>query len=323
MPDIKRLERFVEMLSMIDRGEAVTAGSLAAHFGVAERTIYRDIGVLNVSGFPIYFDEEKGSYRFPEGYSLKKIDLSQDELRAMLVSKALFTRLGAGVSDAFDHLINKLKTEAGKKTVLRMKSATQNYWFDIDPVEDFSAVKKEFEAIQKALDEKTSLEIKYHTMRDEQERVRVIDPYCLFFSSGVWYTLAYCHLREGVRTFALDCIKSVKETGMRYTIPPDFSMEEYFKAGWHIFRYGKPVEVKLRFSKDAARWITRRKWHPSQKIEKNKDGSIIFSVTLNGTKELRWWVYHWGTNCEVLSPPEFRKEVLAELKAMVGVYEGK
>lgn len=165
MPDLKRLERFVEMRSMIDRGETVTAKSLAAHFGVAERTIYRDIGVLAID-FPIDFDYERNSYCFSEGYSLKKIDLSPDELRAMLVSKALFTRLGGGVSDAFDHLMNKLKTEAGKKTVLRMRSATQNYWFDIDPVEDFSAVKKQFEAIQKALDEKTSLDIKIQRVED-------------------------------------------------------------------------------------------------------------------------------------------------------------
>lgn len=320
MPELKRLERMVEMLSMIDRGETVTAKSLATHFGVAERTIYRDIGVLSID-FPVSFDEEKGSYRFSEGYSLKKADLSSDELRAMMVSKAFLSKLGEGVSEAFGRLIKKLNVELGQKTGQRLRNVTQNYWFDIDPVDDFSSVKKQFEAIQKVLDEKTSLEIRYYTMRDEKERVRMIDPYCLFFSSGVWYTLAYCHFRKTVRTFALDCIKSIKDTGLSYTIPPDFSMEEYFKAGWHIFRYGKPVEVKLKFKKEVVRWVTRRKWHPTQKVEKNKDCSIIFSVTLNGTKELRWWVYHWGQNCEVISPPEFRKEVLAELKAMVGVYE--
>lgn len=322
MPDLKRLERLVEILRMIDRGETVTPKGLAAHFGITDRTIYRDILILQTD-FPIAFDYERNSYCFSEGYSLKKIDLLPDELRAMLVSKALFTRLGGGVSDAFDHLMSKLKTEAGKKTVLRMKSATQNYWFDIDPVEDFSAVKKQFEAVQKALDEKTSLDIRYKGLNRQKETVRVIDPYGLFFSSGVWYTIAYCHLRKAIRQFALDCIKGLKLTDNSYTIPPDFSMDKHFEAGWHIIKYGKPVEIRLRFNDKAARWITRRKWHPTQKIEKNTDGSIIFSVRLSGTDEIRWWIYHWGPNCEVLSPPEFRKEVAAELKAMVGVYEGK
>lgn len=36
MPDLKRLESLVEMLSMIDRGDTVAAKSLAAHFGVTE-----------------------------------------------------------------------------------------------------------------------------------------------------------------------------------------------------------------------------------------------------------------------------------------------
>lgn len=97
-------------------------------------------------------------------------------------------------------------------------------------------------------------------------------------------------------------------------------MDDYFKSGWHIMRYGAPVEVVLRFSKNIARWIKRRKWHPTQTIKEQKDGSIIFNVQLEGTKEIKWWTYHWAPNCEIISPPELRKEAAEEIRKLGRMY---
>jgi len=132
--------------------------------------------------------------------------------------------------------------------------------------------------------------------------------------------LAYCNMRNEIRSFALDCINEFKITNTPYVIPKDFNMDDYFKPSWHIMRYGKPIEVSLRFSKDVARWIKRRKWHPDQIIKERKDGSIIFKVKLQGTKELKWWTYHWAPYCEILSPPELRKEAKEEIRKLGRVY---
>jgi len=102
--------------------------------------------------------------------------------------------------------------------------------------------------------------------------------------------LAYCNMRNEIRSFALDCINEFKITNT------------------------------LRFSKDVARWIKRRKWHPDQIIKERKDGSIIFKVKLQGTKELKWWTYHWAPYCEILSPPELRKEAKEEIRKLGRVY---
>lgn len=182
-------------------------------------------------------------------------------------------------------------------------------------------MRKQFDAVQKALEEKNSLEITYKSMYAQKITKRIIDPYGLFCSKGVWYTLAHCRVKNDIREFALDCIQDVKSADKHYAIPRTFSMDDHFKTGWHIITYGKPVEVGLWFSKEVARWITRRKWHPSQKVTTNKDGSIVLKVTVSGTMELKRWLYQWGPDCEVLDPPEFRKEVAAELKSAAGLYK--
>lgn len=315
MADLKRINRMVGILSMIDRGGKVTPKGLAENFGTSERCIYRDMKALIID-FPIRFDKEKGSYKFADGYSFRKVDLSTNEVRAVLVSKAAVAKLGKGVASAYDGLMKKIKAETGCKTGQRLQSEGPQYWLDIDQVEDFCGVQKQFDTIHQALEEKNSIEITYKSMGVQEVTKRIIDPYGLFCSKGVWYTLAYCRMKKDIREFALDCIQNILPTEKYYSIPKTFSMADYFKTGWHIITYGKPVEIKVWFSKDVARWITRRKWHPTQKVESNKDGSIILKVAISGTPELKRWLFQWGPECEVLSPPEFRKEVATELKLM-------
>ncbi len=320
MADLKRINRMIEILSIIDRGKHVASKDLADHFGVTTQTIFRDMRALTLD-FPIFFDRTATSYRFSEGYSFRKIDLSSDEVRAILISKSAVSKLGKGVAKAFDGLMKKIHAETGCKTNQQLRNQDSQYWFDIDPVDDCSVVQKQFDAVQKAMDEKNSLDITYKAMHSQQMTERVIDPYGLFCSNGIWYALAYCRLKKEIREFALDCIQNVLPTDKHYSIPRTFSMDDYFKTGWHIITYGDPVDVNLWFSKEVARWITRKKWHPSQKVITNKDGSIVLKVTVNGTMELKRWLFQWGPECEVLSPPEFRKEVAEELRSAAGRYK--
>ena len=60
MADLKRINRMVGILSLIDRSGKVTPKGLAEKFAVAERTIYRDMESLSAD-FPIYFNEAIGS----------------------------------------------------------------------------------------------------------------------------------------------------------------------------------------------------------------------------------------------------------------------
>ncbi|MBI5193627.1 MAG: WYL domain-containing protein [Nitrospirae bacterium] len=55
-------------------------------------------------------------------------------------------------------------------------------------------------------------------------------------------------------------------------------------------------------------------------IEEQEDGALILRATIQGTRELKWWTYHWIPYCEIISPPELREEVIGEMKAMLDVY---
>lgn len=83
--------------------------------------------------YSIYFNKEHGSYRFTAGYSLKKIDLSHGEIMALLACKPVVSKLGRGVSKAYQGLMHKIKAGSGQTTGQRIKNIEGHYWFDIDP----------------------------------------------------------------------------------------------------------------------------------------------------------------------------------------------
>lgn len=320
----KRLHRLLSILRMFDSRARCTRKNLADKFCVSIRTIERDIKDLNSSGFSIVFVKEENTYRFTDSdYTLRDLNLNKDELTFLLIGRQFAHNLGKPFEKACQSLLKKAHKDTGIKTRERIKGTEEksHFWVDMDQMDEFEKVEKQYNAINEAMNQKQEVEILYKDMGKQEETRRSIAPYGLFFHEGNWYVIGYCHLRKEIRVFALDCIREIKVTNTPYTIPDDFDINEHFKPGWRMRRYGAPVEVVLKFSERYARWIKRRKWHPTQVIEEQKDGSIIFKVKVEGTVELKWWTYHWIPFCEILAPPELKKEVIEEMKGMLAVYK--
>lgn len=319
----KKLHRLISILRMLDSRKRCTPQSLSGEFHTTERNIYRDINDLNASGFSIVYDRVSGTYRFTDtDFTLRDLDLNKDEIVALLMGRQLSSRLGKPFESTFLSIIGKVRKDTGQKTRGRLKTLTDEsrFWIDISEAEGFDKIEKQYEMINKAIDARVAMEIVYSAMADEKLSRRMVDPYGLVFSHGLWYMVGHCNLRDEIRVFALDCIKKCYLTEKHYAIPVGFNVADYFKPGWQMVRYGEPVEVVIEFKSCYARWIKRRTWHPTQRIDEQPDGSLVFRVTLEGTCELKWWLYHWIPHCKVISPPELRDEMIGEMKEMLAVY---
>ncbi len=62
----------------------------------------------------------------------------------------------------------------------------------------------------------------------------------------------------------------------------------------------------FQFCRQIRPYIEEILWHPSQKIEKLRDGGIVLEMTISELKEAGWWVKQWGAVAEVLEPRELR-----------------
>ncbi len=330
MKRLNRLNRLISILRMLDCGGPLNSKIYVKKYGIDVRNIYRDIDDLRAAGIDIKcieFENGESVYRFADPYfSLSALKLSENELMALLFGKQLAHRLGKPIEDAFNSILKKAHEETGRETRLRadrLQGQRQNLLIAIDPVNNFEEIEKQYQIISRAMDENQKLEITYHGMKSQKETKRQVAPYGLFYSNGIWYMVGHCYKEKDIRIFALDRINDIKLTGKNYCMPDDFNIESYLQKGWRIINYGRPVNVKLKFSKEVARWVKRKKWHPTQKIEEQADGSLILRVTLRGPEEIKRWSYNWAPHCEILSPPELRKEAAGEIKKLARVYGRK
>ena len=81
------------------------------------------------------------------------------------------------------------------------------------------------------------------------------------------------------------------------------TIETTLQRAWDIIADQPPVEVVLRFAPAVASRVLEATWHPSQRVERDPDGSLLWRATVAGTIEIRLWILQWGADVEVLEPP--------------------
>lgn len=59
--------------------------------------------------------------------------------------------------------------------------------------------------------------------------------------------------------------------------------------------------------------LKERRWHPSQKNKKLKDGSLELAFEVAGTKEIKTWVMGFGSPAKVLEPASLVTEIKDDL----------
>jgi predicted DNA-binding transcriptional regulator YafY len=122
-------------------------------------------------------------------------------------------------------------------------------------------------------------------------------------------------------TFKVDRIKDIKLLEEHYSIPQDFDANEHLESAWGIAVYGKPVAIKLRFNAVIAQIAGETKWHPSQAVKMQPDGSAVVSFKVPVTDEFIAFVTRWGEKVEVLQPLGLRKEIAGIARGMLRQYD--
>jgi len=68
--------------------------------------------------------------------------------------------------------------------------------------------------------------------------------------------------------------------------------------------------------------VAETEWHPTQRIDREPDGSTVLTVEVPDLDEIARWVLANGSSAEVLEPEELRTRVRAMAEGIVAVYRG-
>jgi proteasome accessory factor B len=69
-----------------------------------------------------------------------------------------------------------------------------------------------------------------------------------------------------------------------------------------------------------ARYAQEATWHPSQKLVKQKDGSVLASFQLNSIEEIKRWLLTFGRQVVVQEPAQLREALRIEAREILKHY---
>jgi predicted DNA-binding transcriptional regulator YafY len=128
------------------------------------------------------------------------------------------------------------------------------------------------------------------------------------------------HLRNDIRLFKVQRVRSVVETGACFLRPAGFRARDYMAETFGTIRGDGDYHFVLRFTRAYAGRIAEEQRHAGQILEPQPDGTLILRLHVNDLRLIKRWVMYWGPDCEVLQPEELIGMVVSDLKAVDRIY---
>jgi len=307
------LDRIYQIERLLRSHRAVSMSDIQRQLGVSRATAKRDLEYLRDRlNAPVVWDRGLRGYRLDGDYVLPAVYLSPTEIQSLIVLYQLVSRVNPGVAEAqLDSLRALLPkfAEFGDRGASEIEKRVR-----ILPLGSRFIDVAIFEIIAAALVARRRLLITYRSATRDEETERVISPVRLIYYRDNWYLDAWCHLREGLRSFAVDAIQSARTLDELAIEIADRDLDVELGTGYGIFAGSIVRTAILRFSRVAARWVSRQHWHKDQSGRYEEDGTYLLKVPYSNDAELIGDIMRYGPEVEVIDPPDLRSAVISRIE---------
>lgn len=218
---MRRADRLFQIVQHLRGRRLTTAAQLAGWLQVSERTVYRDIRDLSLSGVPVEGEAGVG-YRLGKEFDLPPIMFSLDEVEALVAGARMIEAWGG------PHLATHARS-AIAKIMLALPKARRE---EVERTRLFApshhvpeAVSMGLESIRQAVIHRRKLSI---GCLDAEGRAteRTIHPLGIYFWGAAWTLAAWCESRNDFRNFRLDRISSLREMEETFEDQPGRRLED-------------------------------------------------------------------------------------------------
>jgi predicted DNA-binding transcriptional regulator YafY len=220
-------DNMLAILWMLNTGAKLTAKQIAEKLEIHIRTVYRYIDALATSGVPIQSDTgHNGGYRLLNQHIRAPLLFDLEEKKALLHAADFAKEAGYPLSKALDKATAKLMHYSNPEqanTLVHQQAGVQ-----VHHTAGAAGVQPVLLELEQAVSGQCSLEIAYRSSHEKQPRIRVINPYGIVYWNNKWYTVAFCHQKQDIRSFRADRIVSLRPTATTFQRPEGFSARNFF-----------------------------------------------------------------------------------------------
>ena len=164
-----------------------------------------------------------------------------------------------------------------------------------------------------------SIILRYKSFWRPNEYSVEVEPYLIKIFRQRWYLLARDINRDVLRIYALDRIQELRQTEKIFSLPKDFSPEEYFYNSFGIISQDNcpPEIIELKVYGTQKEYFRTLPLHHSQEEIKNTDEYSIFRYYLSPTYDFIQEILSHGCDVEVLTPKHVRDEIRRHAETIV------
>ena len=187
---MRRADRLFRIVQSLRRRRATTARELAQALEVSERTVYRDVRDLLLSGVPIRGEAGVG-YALDRSFDLPPLMFNEEELEALVLG----ARIGEAALFAPDFHVK-------------------------------AAFRSSLEGLRRAVREQRKARFRY-VDKAQAGTERTVQPLGLYYWGQTWTLAAWCELRQGFRSFRLDRIDGLQVTAESFEKTPGHTLADF------------------------------------------------------------------------------------------------
>ncbi|MFX4241661.1 helix-turn-helix transcriptional regulator [Aliarcobacter butzleri] len=275
--------RLSQILIKFNNGDRVTIEDLAEEFGVSKRTIERDF--VRFSYLPI-IKENKEYYL--EDLAIGKLNF--DDIKNF----AIFS----GVKSLFPSLTKQFLAEILTDKINKAFLVSNSGFEDIEKKQEI------FYNLTSAICDQKIINFFYN------DKARVVKPYKLINTNGIWYLNATEN--EDIKTYTFSKIKSLKVTDEKFI--QNINILKEIERNEINFLSSITKEVHLQIDNSAKEYFLRKKVLSNMKIVDQTNEYFIVSTNVAFDDEILNIVKQWIPYIKIVSPLELQNKLQDTLK---------
>ncbi len=313
--DVSPTARALRTLEILQSRPGTTADQLAERLGVTERAARRYVGILREAGIPVESARgPHGGYRLRRGTRLPPIVFTQAEALGLVMAVLNGQSTATDGEDLVGAALGKV-IQALPEAVGREAAALREYASAAPDRHAARADAATTSALVAAVAARRRVRITYRT--EQSEWPAEVDPWAVVVRYGRWYLLCHSHRADAVRTYRIDRIRAVAQTGAEFTPPegldPVAVLEENLGSGWEY-----PTRVV--FAAPLAR-VAPYVAAPMGRLSPHDAGCVLVGSTSNPAMYAQERLAPVPFDFRVEAGPELRAAVATLAKRMAAALE--
>ena len=306
------------LLKELEGSRTSTIDGLADRTGVSTRTIRRDLIALQEAGFPIYDDlgDDGRKYWRLDAKPFRALadnGFTLSELAALYFSRSLVERqAGVPFDDDLARAFEKIQSALSPAVRRFLDHLPGIIGAGPGPAPADDA--KHREVVAKLLEaslHNRQARMQYFSLSSSRAKEYLVHPYRVVYAQGGLYLLAFVPEYKELRTFAISRIEQISLLETNFQREASLADEPFSHSlGVH---QGEPETISIEFAQQVAAFVEGRKWHPSQRLERLKDGRVRLTLDVSVDWALKGWIMSFGPLAKVIAPATLAGELSAEL----------